>query len=244
MRQKLGRSEAEIEIRGDRVRKSGGFADLRAQVDHCLQLGTVVCPQIYEVDHLGRWYEMEKLQSASPRLLRGHLHAARNLLAEHVWSRPASSFVGWRKHVVDRAARHGVDLRHPMEILYPESEEPEFRMTHGDCTAANFMLRGDRKLVIIDPLPPKASVPSLPELDMADLLQSCAGWENVLDPEGWHVPNYDEASKVVLQDANALTRRRAHFWAAYKCVRIWSHGADAGGFWALDKFEFFMLRAY
>ena len=242
MRQ-LGRSGAKIEILEDRARKEGGFGDLRGQVDHCLQLGTVVCPQIYQVDYLARWYEMERLDPASPRFLIHHLHEAKTLLAKHVWSRPASSFVGWRKHVVDRAARHGVDLRHPMKILYPENEEPAFRMTHGDCTAANFMVRNKKDLVIIDPLPPKASVPSLPELDMADMLQSCAGWEHVLDRESWHEPHYGEASKIVLNGADELTRMRAHFWAAYKCVRIWSHGADAGAFWALDRFDFFMERA-
>jgi len=51
-------------------------------------------------------------------------------------------------------------------------------LTHGDPTAENVMLRGE-KYVVIDPLPSTEAVPDDLAVDVGKLLQSAHGWEDI-----------------------------------------------------------------
>lgn len=122
-------------------------------------------------------------------------------LLQRVWSIPEDS-VYWRSEYLGAQVPDWV------------ASEPACTV-HGDATLANLMRRSDRSLVLIDPIPPTI-YPSVRSIDLAAILQSCAGWELLLrrtesDPEEMVWP---------LGEESALDVRRALWWLGIKARRI------------------------
>lgn len=170
---------------------------------YCKLLGEVA-PIVFEIVPGG--YVMERLQIAprEPDLILG----MELLLHKRVWNRPT---VPYEVTGVDYKEYH-----QKIGITVPTWAIPtEFCMTHGDPTVSNAMIRiSNRELVICDPRPPRAYIPSCRETDMGRLLTSAFGWEQIaynehpvqwLKPVFWDVPNL---------------RRKALFWCAAACKRI------------------------
>jgi hypothetical protein len=102
---------------------------------------------------------------------------------------------------------------------------------HGDATVANALETEDGALVLCDPAPPRADLPSLRSIDEAAILQSLLGWEvhlwGIGPPEGYVWP------WVELDDVQ-LTRMQ--WWMRHKCRRIRRYARGPEVEW-LDKVE-------
>lgn len=176
----------------------------------CQRLGEQVCAVVHVVMDTTDGYVMEQLDDVVPypALLRD----MEQILATHVWSQPAMQI---QLTFLDELAKR-------IRILPPPPCLSGYTLTHGDCTVSNAMKRGEQ-LLIVDPLPQwgRHHVDSVPETDMARLLQSAMGWEIVAygddtveywPPEFWF---------------NASQRRLALWWCAATCKRIRAGGGQA-----------------
>lgn len=221
----LGRSGASIvDLGGSIVQKTGGVTDLSKQASLCQYLGTEVAPEILSI-YQGRGYLMEKLYPLAPEIrdyeyLLGEIYV---LLLRHVWGRTPQYWNGyWRLDLAGRLSTlNRFRLAGHLDELYSTDEVGT--LIHGDCTIANLMTRANGDFVLIDPFPCRANVPSLRELDQATMMQSAAGWEHALDPDGWPQPDSERLFDLILAGYSEERIRRIYFWAAYKCVRILSH---------------------
>jgi hypothetical protein len=166
---------------------------------YCQYLGMNIAPVVFGL--LPNGYVMERLKPAPRR--KNLLIEIYNLLEAEVWSRPAlpsSVEYDWRDHL----GAFGIEI--------PEyAISKEMCLVHGDPTASNAMLRGD-KLIIGDPRPPRAYMPQFRETDIGRILQSKLGWEVVAYgamPVDFFEPEMDR-----------LTRTRAIFWCGAAATRI------------------------
>jgi hypothetical protein len=153
-------------------------------------------PKVYELYENG--YRMEMMDS--PRLslplfipvTTALIDIHRGLEADRDWQ-PA--FDAWRK-------------RYPWIGPAPVGR---WCRIHGDSTLANVMLR-HREVVLIDPLAPEGRyIPSYDDVDFGKLLQSCLGWESILQgtPEvAYWTPDMYEFPP------------NAWYWASVHCARI------------------------
>lgn len=94
-------------------------------------------------------------------------------------------------------------------------------LIHGDPTLANVMRR-ERELVLIDPLPPMGKTPSLRSIDRAAVMQSMCGWELLLGME-------PRTTYLFPQEISMLTElemQRVLFWLMVKARRILPYTSD------------------
>lgn len=222
----LGRSGASFVDLGDRIEKAGGTTDLRKQASLCRYLGTEVAPEVFSTSYGGS-YRMEKLSPLAPETrdyeyLLSEIHT---LLLRHVWGRDPQYWNGyWRIDVAGHLSTiNRFRLIEHLDELYPSLVDESRTLIHGDCTIANLMTRANGDFVLIDPVPCRANVPSLREVDQAALIQSAAGWEHALEPDDWPQPDSERLFELILAGYNELRVRRVYFWSAYKCVRILAH---------------------
>jgi len=169
----------------------------RERGEYCLELGGDICPHVYGFVEDG--YIMETLQRAD-RDDQRLLIAMERALHRHVWFLPGAE-KDWL-----------TPLRQRIECPAPPDHGPA-RRTHGDSTVSNAMRRGDRTLVIIDPLPPRPHVAECPEADMGRLLQSALGWEVLMYGDEdmlWDPPEFwfdDQLRRAALWWCGATARR-------------------------------------
>lgn len=248
----LGHSGAHFSIvqsaYSKRMRKEGPHA--REQGEYCMLLGSKICPAVYRLTEFG--YEMELLEDQKPPATEEELVS----LLNGIWTKLGLDV--WPAAPVDRQYRwhysqwcnalavwaHGypwLDVR-VLSQVYPDFTNLKLRTTHGDPTAANVLWRG-QEMVLADPIPPKARVPSLVEVDMGKILQSAAGWEALLDHR-W--PKLDPLLpwRFVEQFHHTGQGRAAAFWAAVHCARIipYAHGRHVAE-WAESWSRSFMKAA-
>lgn len=239
----IGRSGAVVEVLDRVAYKYGGPDDLYAQAELCERLGPAVAPVILEKYKRANSYYMEKLQPLSNRNPLVLTSRAAKLLSLHVWPQSSTydeSYPDWRESVDEYASGSGLpsvrDLYQPQKTVY--------RLIHGDPTFANMMERKDGDLVLIDPVPARANVPSVVEMDMARIVQSLYGWEHALDPDGWAmVQNPEMIMDRIFQRTDHLRARRTYFWAAYNCLRIIRKNVDATSVgWASTNLKLFLEK--
>lgn len=215
-----GKSGAKIESAGpNSVVKTGGGTDLIGQAVLMRHLGEDVCPRI--IDFSSSMILMEKLLEPEGEILRSPgvwLEKIRDLLEEHVWSREPIFFDHawwWQVGFYIRKNCRGVD-EFLFRELYPDHEEAEWTLTHGDATLANVMFRGEQ-LLLIDAIQARPHVPSLMEIDIARLLQSAAGWEHAIDSK-WTRPSFELWNSEIRNWSPGLYAK-ALFWASYNATR-------------------------
>lgn len=239
----LGRSGATITYDSPTVvRKTGGSTRLKMQFNLMQYLGADVCPAVYHLqtdeNDKGLWYTMEALQPFDPYLYnyQDTVEKLMNILRTKIWPKPPLHFYPEWKTEVSRHMKEKAPWMDPELVSQVFQTDPEFVQIHGDCTFANIMCRG-RQFVLIDPVPCRAPVPSVREMDGARILQSLAGWERSLLPS-WPEYNRDEAFKFFnyewrdLYSAQSLAQ--CYWWAAYNCSRILVHDQDpVSSAWAI-----------
>lgn len=218
----MGRSGAKVLVFPKHVVKTGGFADLTKQGRLMAHLGEEVCPIVYGISKDGIIMERLTEWVPTPSLMAKHLEQSHRLLRQHVWSRPpAHVWPDWKEAVQERIAGTWLSGSGLLNELYPDINECEYALTHGDPTLANTLLNSDGELRLIDPIPARIDIPSLKEVDQAKLIQSAYGWEHTLSP-AWPAAR-GELSALVLHGMSKLHICRVSFWAAYHCWRIASH---------------------
>ncbi len=92
---------------------------------------------------------------------------------------------------------------------------------HGDPTLSNILFRPTsigNQLLIGDPIPSRLCVPSNRAVDYGKLLQSCMGWEHVLNDE-WAKPSHAVFHWMIGIIPGPI-RAACLFWGAYHCARI------------------------
>lgn len=238
----LGYSGATIEVRGHSVLKIGGPIDVRKQAELCRMFGTETAPIIYWIG--ADSYCMEKLQSLKSRDYATLYQELKIILSKYVWNRREQNYnYYWRDYVKQWMIKNVLEFSADLIFtLYPPTTDDPC-LIHGDSTLANLMQR-DEQYILIDPVPSRRHVPSFREVDLGCMLQSAAGWENLLEPEEWDLGDFEELSGVILACETDSTRQRAYFWASYKCHRILFHAqrkniSDWSGKWA----ERFLAKA-
>lgn len=231
----IGRSGATIQYVGDgRVLKKGGTTDLAGQATMLEEMGEQVCPSVIRRAQDGYvMEELEELSAAERDDYQVLIVKVLNALHAHVWCRPAPPYqTDWRNGVTDWIKRHALWIdRELFHELYPAPESLDVSYTHGDPTLANVMIGEGadphgRRVMLIDPVPPRRNVPPARTMDLARLMQSAAGWEHALDPERWRRPPSERLFSTILGIDSITTQRRIFFWAAYNCARIQHHDFD------------------
>lgn len=232
----LGRSGAKILELGQCVVKYAGGANLRLQGRLAMHLGERVCPEIYGVCEEA--YLMERLNPWVPTMtsIPARLYQTKVLLEQEVWNRqPLAVWKHWREHVGFTCTEKAPWIKPSiLYSLYPNVNDVEYCLTHGDPTLANVMIDDMNRVRLIDPIPARLDVPPLRELDLGKLLQSAAGWEHVICDR---FPELNgELNVVILSGCDSLTARRAAFWASYHCARILHHeeALSPAAVWAAD----------
>lgn len=240
----LGHSGATIEKVGHGlIRKAGPGVELQAS--YCKILGEKICPRVFETDEDS--YIMERLQEIPVWDLKDTepmqiylIEQVLALLEKNAWNTTPVRYVHllppWHEELIDWAVSnrfHWISEEF-INKLYLEPGMPESVMIHGDPTLANTLLRQDNvfaKVVLIDPILPQGKIPSFVDVDRGKLLQSCLGWEHMLDPRwGDGGPVMWE---TVLSGLSELERTRAIFWVMVHCSRIIPYAkVDAVRQWA------------
>lgn len=236
----LGRSGAYFEFNtaSGRVRKTHPKKSLESQANLLRKLGENICPRVYSVGD--NWYSMEMLDPLSEEWKSHPFTLAQEIyriLRKQVWGRPHIHHnPSWIEDCLQYVIERDSELYKFLERLY---SRVQFCLTHGDPTFANTMQRGD-DLILIDPVPCRINVPSLPEMDCARIIQSLYGWENALDPN-WPKPDHPSVLVTELFGPSELLLGRAYFWAAYNCLRILDHNTDAeANNWATCHYKLFV----
>lgn len=219
----MGRSGAQIIQFPRYVVKTGGFANIALQGRLMEHLGPDVSPHIYGISKDAILMErlIEWLPTAAN--LASKMEAVQVMLQRHVWSRPAVTvWPRWRDHVAHRLRdtwmAHGEPLLYQ---LYPDENDCEYCLTHGDPTLANTMLNDNGDVRLIDPIPARPNLPPLKAIDQAKLIQSAYGWEAALN-DSWPRMKGELAASVI-KGMRTQDICRVSFWAAYHCLRISYH---------------------
>lgn len=161
----------------DRLRAQADF--IRAFSDDATWL-----PELHRTFDLG--YTMERLHALPAcvddlALTSGILTRLKDLWGiEHLG--PYRTYSEHVEYVLEKAKR--IDLGEMfaewwVEIWHHIAHLPTCHV-HGDPTWDNCMVRLDGSLVITDPIPPGAALPSIRALDIAKVMQSIGGYEEVV----------------------------------------------------------------
>lgn len=86
-------------------------------------------------------------------------------------------------------------------------------LTHGDPTLENVMQRPGDCQVLIDPIPARAAVPDLLSVDLGKILQSCAGYDDIVRKQP--VRDFDDS----FLDCFPIDRTAARYWAVVHYAR-------------------------
>ncbi len=211
----FGFSEAEIFVGKDSILKMMPLAKIQAE--HIHQLGSNVCPRIYDVKK--DFYIMEKLAQPKPielfsetaiieihRILKKYVHTKNPPSFDYQWTEKLKKFLSRYSDLVD--------YRIVDEFYNPKIPSSETCLIHGDTTLANVMLRG-KQILLIDPVAPRGKIPPLREVDYGKMLQSALGWEAIQQ----RLP-YKENQLIESVLSPIENRRIVFFWAMIHIIRI------------------------
>lgn len=213
-----GWSGSEIVVQEDRVIKSGDGASRQGR--YCEHLGQLVCPRV--ISYVPNGYVMERLvepDEITDEWGKDTLTTVRQILEAEVWDVSSSAVqqqTSWRLMLRDWLQRMLPDSEEQLDKLYPEEHKDVLGFVHGDPTLANCLLRpGDLEIVICDPIRSTGKIPSIPEIDVAKMLQSVVGWEHIAC--GWPLLSLWGAVQPVTY---GFEHRRLQFWLMVHLLRI------------------------
>ena len=222
----MGNSGATIHLGLRSVEKIGGRQDLMREAGLLQILGEDVCPKLIGILPDKSGYVMERCVPCTP--LCGDdeyfwiLDHVLDILQNMVWTWAADSTNDkWRTEIRSWTQEYA-----PWIPDWLKTEATTLDMVcrmHGDPTLSNVLFRKQRpmendQLLIGDPIPSRPCVPSSHLVDYGKLIQSCMGWEHVLD-DAWAEPS----PKVLEWMLRQIPRRillPSLFWGAYHCARI------------------------
>lgn len=232
-----GFSHATITIEESSVLKTGDNVFEQGKLCESYPLN-LVCPKVLEkFDNSYRMERLDELTAHDREFAFRTMKYVRQLLARHVWSIPDTvgpEYRNWRYRLSQKFHDvTGLDIEPLVDSLW--IDQSQWQTIHGDPTMSNTMRRGNvGELVLIDPLR-SPYIPPHWTVDMGKLLQSCIGWENIID--AWQ---YDGglAAHRLTAGMDDLTLRRSWFWCMIHCMRIipYADGPDRGPqrLWAVN----------
>jgi hypothetical protein len=144
-----------------------------------------------------------------------------SLFEKKLHKQPVQPYMSWKKELKNFLINEKKALWH-FRHLYPyDYTHYQYCLTHGDPTLGNTMLKENMEIRLIDPLPPKGMVPSLPEIDYGKVLQSVLGWESVVVGKSPNVRHMErlEYFKYSLH-CNGSSMNHAWFWCGIHLLRI------------------------
>lgn len=175
---------------------------------YALTLGSGICPQVVSIGEGS--YIMEMLEPIRPDTIDRQtvvLSYVENLLLGSVWKRDGADYARrlWRQELAAQIGQEVPDL----------GFTDEWCLVHGDPTLCNLAIRPyERRIILLDPRPPRSGIPPLRCVDQGKMLQSALCWESAA--YGWPVLPYDELTFYHHDDE----LRRAMFWCYVAAHRI------------------------
>lgn len=161
-------------------------------------------------------YRMECLDDAGSEYETDYVSFVMSTLDTFLWHRPTYHDTQYdeiiaRRHIAMIWTQYDVSdkSRKIADASIEAVADHERCLIHGDPTWSNTMRRGGQ-LVLIDPLPCKAHVPSVRAIDISKVRQSMLGWDMIRD----NVDAFDDEYKV---------SEAVKMMTVYTLLRIWPY---------------------
>lgn len=220
----LGFSDARFSV----IKRGVGVAE---QGRLCRELGSGVCPEVFQVFDDG--YEMEMLDLPTSHTVDDLMEVLR-ILSNEVWTqkprmdRGTDALFGehdWLQPLLGWSMGFPWITEH-IKNVYPTEPRDGYTMIHGDPTLANMMRTRRGRVRLADPMPRtkfRREIPDRPEVDLGKLLQSASGWELIMGKNREHG---NEVIPYMRAMENSLPREDmvpAFLWASIHLARLSYH---------------------